>query len=199
MPTDRYERPLSERYASREMQFSALAEGAIFALLALLSLHSGSLELSLMLRGSGIDLNSWIVSAGMISAALAFFVILLCENCRVPFDDPETHLELTMIHEAMILDYAGPDLALILYGASLKLWLFASFFVMLLIPVLSGGLLLSSVLFLAGIILTVVLVGIIESCIARYRFLKVPQMLIGALGLSLIAFFFLIFFNGGVK
>ena len=95
--------------------------------------------------------------------------------------------------------HAGPDLALILYGASLKLWLFASFFVILLFPAISVGMLLSSVIFLGGIVATAVVVGIIESCIARYRFIKVPQMLVGALGLSLIALFFLIFFDGGVK
>ena len=99
----------------------------------------------------------------------------------------------------MILDYAGPDLALILYGASLKLWLFASFFVILLFPAIQVGLLTSSLLFIGGIIATVVAVGIIESCMARYRFIKVPQMLIGAFGLSLISLFFLIFFDGGIK
>ncbi|MBQ7403311.1 MAG: NADH-quinone oxidoreductase subunit H [Lentisphaeria bacterium] len=182
--------------ASREMQFSALAEAAIFGIIGCLAVLTQRGDLSML---PSTIFSSSIHTVAILLCAFAFFIILLMENCRVPADDPNTHLELTMIHEAMILDYAGPDLALILYGASLKLWLFASFFVMLLIPALSGGLLLSSALFLAGIILTVVLVGIIESCIARYRFLKVPQMLIGALGLSLIAFFFLIFFNGGVK
>ena len=143
--------------------------------------------------------SSSIHSVAILLCALAFFIILLMENCRVPADDPNTHLELTMIHEAMILDYAGPDLALILYGASLKLWLFASFFVILLFPAISVGLLLSSVIFLAGIVATVIVIGIIESSIARYRFIKVPQMLIGSLGISLLALFFLIFFGGGVK
>ncbi len=182
--------------ASREMQFSALAEAAIFGIIGCLAVLTQHGDLSML---PSTAFSSSIHAVAIILCAVAFFIILLMENCRVPADDPNTHLELTMIHEAMILDYAGPDLALILYGASLKLWLFASFFVMLVIPVLSGGLLLSSLLFLGGIVLTVIAVGVIESCIARYRFLKVPQMLIGALGLSLIALFFLIFFEGGVR
>jgi len=182
--------------ASREMQFSALAEAAIFGVIGCLATLTRRGDLTML---SSTAFSSSIHSVAILLCALAFFIILLMENCRVPADDPNTHLELTMIHEAMILDYAGPDLALILYGASLKLWLFASFFVILLFPAISVGLLLSSVIFLAGIVATVIVIGIIESSIARYRFIKVPQMLIGAFGLSLLALFFLIFFDGGIK
>ena len=182
--------------ASREMQFSALAEAAIFGVIGCLATLTRRGDLTML---PSTAFSSSIHSVAILLCALAFFIILLMENCRVPADDPNTHLELTMIHEAMILDYAGPDLALILYGASLKLWLFASFFVILLFPAISVGLLLSSVIFLAGIVATVIVIGIIESSIARYRFIKVPQMLIGAFGLSLLALFFLIFFDGGIK
>ena len=67
---------------------------------------------------------------------MALFALLLVENCRIPADDPTTHLELTMIHEAMILDHSGPNLALILYGAALKLWLFAGLTAGILLPAL---------------------------------------------------------------
>ena len=77
--------------------------------------------------------------------------------------------------------------------------MFASFFVILLFPAISVGMLMSSVIFLGGILATGVIVGIVESCVARYRFVKVPQMLVGALGLSLLALFFLIFFDGGIR
>ena len=63
--------------------------------------------------------------AGAALLAAGLFTVLLAENCRVPFDDPNTHLELTMIHEVMMLDHSGPPLAVILHGASLKLLLFA--------------------------------------------------------------------------
>ena len=182
--------------ASREMQFSALAEAAIFGIIGCLVTLTRRGDL--MMLPSTVFNSSFHVIA-ILLCALAFFLILLMENCRVPADDPNTHLELTMIHEAMILDYAGPDLALILYGASLKLWLFASFFVILLFPAISVGMLMSSVIFLGGILATGVVVGIVESSVARYRFVKVPQMLVGALGLSLLALFFLIFFDGGIR
>ena len=65
------------------------------------------------------------VGAGAALLAAGFFAVLLAENCRVPFDDPNTHLELTMIHEVMALDHSGPPLAVILHGASMKLLLFA--------------------------------------------------------------------------
>ncbi len=176
--------------ASREMQFSALTECAVFAVVAFIfmSVRAGIQE--------GASLTSGVHLTSVLLTAVAFFIVLLAENCRVPVDDPDTHLELTMIHEAMVLDYGGPDLALILYGASLKLWLFASFLIGLLLPAVSGAA--AAGLFIVGIFAVTVLVGIMESCMARYRFLKVPQMLLGALGVSLLGIVFLIFFEGGL-
>ena len=98
-----------------------------------------------------------------------------------------------MIHEAMVLDYAGPDMALIHYASSVKLWLFAAFFAML-IPGVGGTLYTIPV-----ILLTAVFTGVLESSMARYRFLKVPQMLAGALAVALLGLFFLVFFEGGAK
>ncbi|MBR2426664.1 MAG: NADH-quinone oxidoreductase subunit H [Lentisphaeria bacterium] len=174
--------------ASREMQFSAMVEGAVFCIIGFMAVLTKECNLSLSaatVTPGVLHIVSSLLTAG------AFFVVLLAENSRVPVDDPETHLELTMIHEAMVLDYAGPDMALILYGSALKLWIFAAFFV-LLIPGVGGTL-----WALPGILLTVVLVGILESCMARYRFLKVPQMLFGALAVALLGLCFLIFFEGG--
>ena len=185
--------------ASREMQFSALAEGAVFALLAMLAMISKSLELSVMLQRIGISIHSWIVTAGTISAALAFFIVLLCENCRVPFDDPETHLELTMIHEAMILDYGGPDLAAILYGAALKMWIFSAFLTAMLLPPEWFGTAWGLAGWFAGTAGTAVLIGIVESVMARSRFLKLPQLLSGAAVLILTAVFIQLFFPGGSR
>ncbi len=185
--------------ASREVQFSALAEGTVFVMLAMLAMQSGSLETSFMLQGYGIHLDSWISAAGTLLTAVAFFVILLCENCRVPFDDPETHLELTMIHEAMVLDYAGPDLAAIFYGAALKLWVFSSFLVALIVP---GEYFCGAegvIIYFAGILLTAISIGIVESVMARSRFLKLPQLLTGATVVVALAAVLQIFFQGGAK
>ena len=183
--------------ASREVLFSALAEAALFAVLAFLAIYSDSLALGGMLCGDG--LKSYLDITPLTLAVLTLFLILLAENCRVPFDDPETHLELTMIHEAMILDYAGPDLAAILYASSLKLWIFAGFITNLLLPPgifpVWGEIILS----FAGIILCAVITGVVESAMARYRFLKVPPLLIAAAVMPLLAILFLFFFDGGIQ
>jgi formate hydrogenlyase subunit 4 len=108
--------------ASREVQFALLAEPALILALGALSRRAGSLSLSSML--GSVDGGAWTHSGvvlGLIAAAL--LIVLLTENSRIPVDDPNTHLELTMIHEVMVLDYSGPDLAFIEYAASLKLWL----------------------------------------------------------------------------
>lgn len=166
--------------ASREVQFSALVEPIVFVILGFLVCLSGDVNLPGML--GDYDGGAWTHHAfSLILIAVAFFTILLCENCRVPFDDPETHLELTMIHEAMILDNAGPDLAFILYGAALKFELLAAFLVAMLVPKLSIGPEAKTVVLFFGILATAVLVGIVESVIARMRFLKTPQVLLGTL------------------
>ena len=103
----------------------------------------------------------------------------------MPVDDPATHLELTMIHEVIVLDHSGPDLALILYGSALKLALFSVLVVSVLVSRagLSGPLAVA-VLF-AGLGVVAVLVGVVESTMARLRLTRVPQLLVGAGALAL--------------
>ena len=178
--------------ASREMQFSALAEIAFLTVAAFLAILTRSMMLSEMLRCNSGDFTTWSAPAILLTA-FALLIVLLAENCRVPFDDPETHLELTMIHEAMVLDNGGPDLALIHYGASLKLWLLSVFFVSVLLPADLCGYTAVLIQF-AAVFLTSVLVGVIESTMARFRFLKVPQMLLTAFALALVAIAMLFIF-----
>ena len=182
--------------ASREVQFSALAEMAIFGGLGFLVLLTREFSLSGMLAGTELAVKNGHLTSVLL-VAFAYFIILLVENCRVPFDDPDTHLELTMIHEAMILDYGGPDLAMIFYGAALKLYLFASLIVMLILPATAGASFLGILITIAGVFIITVLVGIVESGMARFRFLKVPQMLAGALGAVLLAVVCLLYFEKG--
>ena len=169
--------------ASREVQFSALVEPAIFVLLGFLVLLTGGDSLADLLAGypTGVWAHH---AAPLLLAGLAFFAILLSECCRVPFDDPETHLELTMIHEAMILDNAGPDLAFIHYGAALKFELLAAFLVAMLLPALPFAPALRFALLMGGVGATAVAVGIVESTLARMRFLKTPQVLLATLLLT---------------
>src|ERR1051325_547878 len=102
---------------AREVSYAVLAEAAIITALLTLGLQTNSLSLSTMLSPSA--------GAGAALLAAGLFTVLLAENCRVPFDDPNTHLELTMIHEVMVLDHSGPPLAAILHGASVKLLIFS--------------------------------------------------------------------------
>jgi formate hydrogenlyase subunit 4 len=168
--------------ASREAAFSALAEPLFFlALMVLTSLclglgHGTDTAFSLSTIFGGQTAEAWLTGKGeLLLLPVIFFVLLLVENCRIPVDDPNTHLELTMIHEAMVLDHSGPNLALILYGASLKLWFFAALVAGLITPALplwqQLGVRVGIVLLLA------VTVGIVESCMARLRLERVPYLL----------------------
>src|SRR3981081_1826142 len=89
----------------------------------------------------GASLGSEWMSAGasLVLVVVSWFIVLLVENCRIPFDDPNTHLELTMIHEVMVLDHSGPALGMILYGAALKLFLFGALVVRLVVPFTTGN------------------------------------------------------------
>jgi formate hydrogenlyase subunit 4 len=115
---------------------------------------------------------------------ISLFVLLLAENSRVPVDDPATHLELTMIHEVIVLDHSGPDLALILYGSELKLTVFAVLVVSVLVPraALPGPA--AVAILLAGLVAVAVAVGVVESVMARLRLSRVPQLLVGAAALA---------------
>jgi formate hydrogenlyase subunit 4 len=128
-------------------------------------------------------------SPEVVLVVVALLVVFLCENARIPFDDPNTHLELTMIHEVMVLDHSGPDFAFILYGAALKLWVLGLVIVGMVSPSPAGSFWLVPVLTtICGMILLAVLVGIIESTMARLRLIRIPQLLVAAGSLSAFAF-----------
>ena len=165
--------------ASREVIFSALAEPVLFAALAALIKLTGSLSLSGLY--AAVNPALW-VQAGpaLLLVAVALFVVMLTENARIPVDDPTTHLELTMIHEVMVLDHSGPDFAFIVYGSSIKLWTLGALLVGVALPARTGRLWIDLPAFLAGMALVAVAIGVVESIMARLRLLRVPQMLIGA-------------------
>jgi formate hydrogenlyase subunit 4 len=161
--------------ASREAAFSAMAEPALFLVLGTLALNQGDTSLSGILAASGPAAWGGRIPSLLLGAG-ALFLVLLCENSRIPVDDPATHLELTMIHEVMVLDHSGPDLAFILYGSALKLWLFGAILVGALLPG-AGPAWASAALFLAGMAAVSVVVGLVESSVARLRLSRVPQYL----------------------
>jgi formate hydrogenlyase subunit 4 len=119
--------------------------------------------------------------------AAGWFLVLLAENSRVPFDDPNTHLELTMVHEVMILDHGGPALGLVLWASMLKFGLFAALLVRLLLPVPEADAAVYAAGLVAGLLLVAIAVGIVESSLARLRLVRVPQLLVSACLLSAFA------------
>jgi len=175
--------------ASREVFYSALAEPALLLGLAAIAKISvgGSILSSLSQMHSQISLHLWAESGVvLVFVALALFIVFLTENSRIPVDDPTTHLELTMIHEVMVLDHSGPDFAFILYGASLKLWLLGALIVGLVVP--SSGIWVVDLLAdLVGMIAISVITGAVESMMARLRLVRVPQLLVGAGALAVLA------------
>jgi len=173
--------------ASREVHFAALAEPALLLALATLSRVTGSFSLTTIY--GAITASAWIGALPALAlVAMTLLVLNLVENARVPVDDPNTHLELTMIHEVMVLDHSGPDLAFIQYAAALKLWILGSLFVGLVVPLRTGSVLIDGVAALLGMGVLSIAIGMIESAMARYRLVHVPQFIVGAATLSTVAF-----------
>ena len=152
--------------ASREACFSTIVEPAFFifmgSVVALTSNHSFA-NLKMILENAGI--YGYLIIA---LAVITLFIMLLIEGCRVPVDDPTTHLELTMIHEVMILDNSGVDLGLITWGAAIKMFLFEALIAALIIP-MGLPVWITIAAFLAIICLLSVIIGTVESSIARFR------------------------------
>ena len=165
--------------ASREATFGCLSEVTVFLNLTILALLSRSLSLSEIFLG-GLS-SSWLeIGPVLILVVVSFFLILLVENSRIPVDDPETHLELTMIHEVMVLDHSGVDLAYIFYGQAVKLFLFGTMLVSIIITFRTRDFLIDTALFILEIIGFAVLIGIVESVMARLRLNKVAFLLFSA-------------------
>ena len=160
--------------ASREVQFAVFAEPALLVGLAALARAKQSLSLSAMYA-------VWPAATLPVLALLGagLFILFLAENCRIPVDDPNTHLELTMIHEVMVLDHGAVDFGFVQWGAALKMWILGALVVGLWLPETRhplGNLAAGAV----GLLALAVVTGIVESCMARLRLLRVPQLLVGA-------------------
>ena len=174
--------------AAREVTFSVLTEPALFLGFAALAKATGSLSLSGMLASPGFAISR--ATGPLILVLAGWMIVFLTENSRIPVDDPNTHLELTMIHEVMVLDHSGRPLALVLYGASLKLLVLGALIVGPLLPRTDRpGL--DWIGFYAAMALLAVVVGLVESATARLRLNRVPQFLVAGLLATAFAFFLL--------
>ena len=165
--------------ASREVQFATFAEPALLVGLAALARATQAFSLTAMygnLSGPtwNVALPLWALLTG------GFFILFLAENCRIPVDDPNTHLELTMIHEVMVLDHGGVDFGFVQWAAALKLWVLGALVVGLFPPGATGRPMADLAAGLAGLLVLAVATGATESCLARVRLVRVPQLLVGA-------------------
>ncbi|HJW72415.1 MAG TPA: NADH-quinone oxidoreductase subunit H [Geothrix sp.] len=176
--------------AAREVSFSALAEPALFFGFAALAKATGTLSLTPMLHAHGMG-TAVHLSGPLILILAGWSIVYLAENSRIPVDDPNTHLELTMIHEVMVLDHSGRPFALVLYGASLKLVVLGALLVDPLLPRLAHGWQ-NWLAFLGALGLLAVAVGLVESTTARFRMTKVPQFLLAGVLASAFAFLLLL-------
>ncbi|HYU12831.1 MAG TPA: NADH-quinone oxidoreductase subunit H [Stellaceae bacterium] len=173
--------------ASREVHFAALAEPAFLLALAVLARVTGAFSLTPVYHAIGPA--AWTAALPTLAlVAMTLLILALVENSRIPVDDPTTHLELTMIHEVMVLDHSGPDLGIIQYAAALKLWVLGSLLVGLVVPLHGTDPVLDGAAMLFGMALLSLVIGMIESAMARYRLVQVPQFIVGAATLSAVGF-----------
>ena len=183
--------PFGGMGASRDMTIAALAEPALMLGLFASALAAGSLSLGVMVRGllqQGLAFHP--------SDLLAFaglFIIVITETGRIPVDNPATHLELTMIHEAMVLEYAGPDLALVEWASALKELLYLTLLVDLFLPAgmatsfAPTALLVAAFAWAGKVFLLSILVTVTESTNAKLRLFRVPELVSVSLGLAFLA------------
>lgn len=183
--------------ASREALFSALAEPALFLGIAALVRLTGQSSLSLIFAAP--DMGNWLLAGPVIAlVGVSLFIVSLAENCRIPVDDPTTHLELTMIHEVMVLDYSGPDLGIILYSSSTKLWLLLGIVVSTVTPVHFVNPFAEAFAQCLMLLLLGVGIGLVESTMARLRLRSVPALLCGSMVLAVLAIGFVLRTKGAL-
>jgi formate hydrogenlyase subunit 4 len=179
--------PFEGMGAAREAYFPIICEAAMFMILIFFYRVTGELQLSAFFAGSSPQMMWSSAGAPLVFIVISFFIILLTENSRVPVDDPATHLELTMIHEVMVLDHSGPDFALIELGSFCKLIFYSTIISKLILPFESAIFGFPLVMYIAGLLVVYVAVGVTESVIARYRMDKVPGFVLTSFALAFFA------------
>jgi formate hydrogenlyase subunit 4 len=172
--------------ASREALFSMIVEPAFFVLLATFAMFTGYTSFSVIFNHFYITGNDYVLIYSIIGAYL-FVQIAMVENSRLPVDDPKTHLELTMVHEVMILDHSGFDKALIHMGTYLKFAMYGSLIYNLIVPA-GWNIIVKVLMFFVVQALFAVVIGITESFRARNKMNKNPKYILTLTSVALIAF-----------
>ena len=177
--------------ASREMMISSLAEPAMLMIVFTIALLAGTTQLSLIAQFMASQPVGLKVSIGL--ALIALIIVSVAENARIPVDNPATHLELTMVHEAMVLEYSGRHLALIEAAAAVKLMLYISLIISLFFPFgmaraqsSLGDQAMGIVWWGGKIVVAGALLAFGETAVAKMRLFRVAEFLGGALVLALL-------------
>jgi len=171
--------------SSREVMIASLAEPAMLMIVLSVAIIAGSTQLSTIAAFMASSAAGLRVSLAL--ALIAFVIVALAENARIPVDNPATHLELTMVHEAMVLEYSGRHLAMIELASSVKLLLYISAIACIFVPFgLAHGYGIGLIAYLAKLVIACVLLGVFETSIAKMRVFRVPNFLGAALMLSLL-------------
>lgn len=179
--------PFEGMGAAREAYFPIFCEATMFMILALLYKLTQDFQFASYFSGAQ-PAGLWSAAGSpMFFVMIALFIILLTENSRVPVDDPATHLELTMIHEVMVLDHSGPDFAFIELGAFYKLFFYASMLARLIVPMDQGHMMLNICQFTGALLVIYISVGVVESVMARFRMDKVPKFVLTSFVLAFFA------------
>ena len=177
--------------SSREMTLSALAEGGLIFSLLIVAILSGTTNLFAISRSPMFGQGQHILS--VLLAFGGFFIVLLAETSRFPFDNPATHLELTMIHEAMILEYSGKRLALMEWASANKLFIFFALGANLFFPLGIAqsanpfGIVIGITTFTIKIFIFCTVIALIESSMAKFRFFRLPDLLLISFILNVVA------------
>ena len=178
--------------ASREMTLSALAEPALILALFTVAITQGSTDLGRIVS-AGQEAGWALATPARLMAFAALFIVLLAETGRVPVDNPTTHLELTMIHEAMLLEYSGPLLALMEWGAAIKQLVLMSVLLNVFVPwglagsLTAGALGCALAVLMAKLLVLCAAVAVVETVNAKLRLFRVPDLLSAAFALASLA------------
>lgn len=180
---------------SREMMISSLTEPALFLVLFTVAVTFGATNIETIVSHTAE--SSFIISASLLFSLFGFFIIVMAETGKLPFDNPATHLELTMVHEAMILEFSGKSLALIELSKSIKQLLLLSLLISIFIPWgLSTTFSVAAVIvglsvFLLKMISLGMMIAYIESKVAKWRLFRIPDLIFLSLASGLMGIVFL--------
>jgi formate hydrogenlyase subunit 4 len=178
--------------SSREVAVAALAEPTVIVAIFALAQRAGTIDLGAMVERLGRE-PSLVINPGHVLAFAAFFIVMLAETGRLPVDNPATHLELTMIHEGMVLEYSGRYLALVEWASAMKLFLFMTVLANLFVPwgvpasAAPAALALGAVALSVKLVVLSLTLALVETASAKLRLFRVPELLSGSFALALLS------------